>query len=429
MSDTVFFSWQSDRPAKVTRSIVRSAIEAAILELNAEIAEADRPSDEKLEIDHDTKGLPGSPDIAAAILAKIEAASVFVADVTPIGLSDSERPKHLPNPNVLIELGYAKKALTTDRIVQVWNTAFTRCGPEDLPFDMRGKRGPIEFMLSVDADKSERDKVTKALTRAFLTAFKPIIELGRFPSINIERWAASDPADNSIWPTEAGKILINEPEHGSGLKRIFPAPRSFVRIIPARWSGSDDLDRHDTLLEMQGGFSWGGTSGGVVTYPGSVLFADTEKVHAITKRFEGTGEVWATRTDIVSRIGDYLCVRGDAVPRGWIKYLAYALPHMKQGGAEFPFVIRLGVVGLAGYHWPNMSDREKPHAALQPSFIADFTVQSGSLEEIWEGLSSAWIGYRKIFSLPYPSHSDQQSLKLMLNHVIGQSLEKPGGTQ
>ena len=48
--------------------------------------------------------MPGSPDIVATILAKIEAAAVFVADVTPIAVSPGG--KHVANPNVLIELGY-----------------------------------------------------------------------------------------------------------------------------------------------------------------------------------------------------------------------------------------------------------------------------------------------------------------------------------
>ncbi|QNN64810.1 hypothetical protein H9L12_11275 [Sphingomonas rhizophila] len=148
MARTIFFSWQSDRPANVTRTVIKDAIVRAIEDLNADVLEAERPSDERVEIDHDTKGLPGTPDIASAILEKIEAAAIFLADVTPIGLSDEysgKRRKHLPNPNVLIELGFAKKALTTGCIVQVWNTFFTGCSPDDLPFDMRGKRGPSHF--------------------------------------------------------------------------------------------------------------------------------------------------------------------------------------------------------------------------------------------------------------------------------------------
>jgi hypothetical protein len=47
---------------------------------------------------------------------------VFVADVTPINAGSDHRL--CPNPNVLIELGYAVKALGWSRIVMVLNTAY-----------------------------------------------------------------------------------------------------------------------------------------------------------------------------------------------------------------------------------------------------------------------------------------------------------------
>lgn len=419
MSATVFFSWQSDRPAKITRAIIKSAIEAAIAELNAEIEEADRPSDEKLELDHDTKGLPGSPDIAASILAKIESASIFVADVTPIGLSDpmpGRREKHLSNPNVLIELGYAKKALTTDKIVQVWNTAFTNCGPEDLPFDMRGKRGPIAFSLPANADKAQRIAVIEALTKAFRPAFKSILELRGTPAAAEDRWALSANSDISIWPTDDGKIVVNEPEHGSGVKRIFPPPRSFVRILPARWNGSDDVNRHDLLLGISGGYSWGATKGGVLTYPGSILFADTEKGHRITKRFAKTGELWATQTDIAGQFRDHLCIRGDSVPESWAKFLYYAVHHIADGGGQFPFEIRLGVAGIENLHWPTDTGfGARPHAALERDLELTYNLPSADADSLWELVKDAWINYRRVFSLPDPGMPEMQQMRHFLS--------------
>lgn len=415
MAGTIFFSWQSDRPAKVTRTVIKLAIEAAIEELNAEIEEADRPSDERLEIDHDTKGLPGSPDIAASILAKIEAASVFVADVTPIGLSNPEqgkRQKHLPNPNVLIELGYAKKALTTDRIVQVWNTAFTNCGPDDLPFDMRGKRGPISFALPADADKRQRDEAVKNLTNTFTSAFKPILELAQSAVVAPDRWADADGADPSIWPTDSGKMLVNEPAHGSGTKQIFPPPRSFVRILPARWKGSDNVDRYDMLIDG-GSRSAGATKGGVLTYPGSVLFDDTRKVHAITKRFARTGELWGTRTDLIKKHDGRPFIFGDKVPMGWARFLGSAVPHIANGGGTFPFGIRLGVFGIQDTHWPMGESLVfgAPHAALESSLALSYELSDGDLETVWKIVVDAWKKYREVFSIPEPGMSDLQQMK------------------
>lgn len=133
MAKTVFWSWQSDLDGRVTREVIRFALDKALAILAADLEEADRPS-----LTSDTQGVAGTPDIVATILRKIDEAAVFVGDVTPIALSDSG--KACANPNVLLEMGYANKALTEHRVIQVWNTAFAGATLDALPFDMRGRR-------------------------------------------------------------------------------------------------------------------------------------------------------------------------------------------------------------------------------------------------------------------------------------------------
>ncbi len=84
MANTIFWSWQSDLDSRVTRDLVRYALDEAIAMLAADIEEADRPS-----LTSDTQGVAGSPDIVATILRKIDEAAVFVGDVTPIAVSAS----------------------------------------------------------------------------------------------------------------------------------------------------------------------------------------------------------------------------------------------------------------------------------------------------------------------------------------------------
>lgn len=91
MARTIFWSWQSDEPQRETRDIIREALKAAIEQIGAELEEADRP-----ELDHDTKGAPGSPEIVNTILGKIKAASLFVADVTPVAMTRGK--KQLASP-------------------------------------------------------------------------------------------------------------------------------------------------------------------------------------------------------------------------------------------------------------------------------------------------------------------------------------------
>ena len=128
---TIFYSWQSDLPNRTNRGFIKDALQKAIKGLNKNPAFVDAPR----ELDVDTAGVPGSPDIADTILDKINKAEVCVFDVSIIGLANG-RP--CPNPNVLIELGYAVQALSWARLILVFNRAHG--APEDLPFDIRGRR-------------------------------------------------------------------------------------------------------------------------------------------------------------------------------------------------------------------------------------------------------------------------------------------------
>ena len=109
----VFWSWQSDTAQVNNHYLVRDALKQALDEVSAELAvdEAARP-----EIDHDTLNVPGLAAITETIFDKINVASVFVADLTYVGKSH-QGTKLLPNPNVLIELGYAFKSLGPERII------------------------------------------------------------------------------------------------------------------------------------------------------------------------------------------------------------------------------------------------------------------------------------------------------------------------
>ena len=57
-----------------------------------EYEEAERP-----EVDHDTKNVAGTPDITKTILEEIATANVFVADMTPVGITDPAALQPSPN--------------------------------------------------------------------------------------------------------------------------------------------------------------------------------------------------------------------------------------------------------------------------------------------------------------------------------------------
>jgi hypothetical protein len=163
MKHSVFFSWQSDIRAAACRTLIQDALEGA-----ATIIGRDQDLGIDPVIDRDTQDVPGSPDIGATIFGKIETASVFVADVTIVNAGSTGRP--VPNPNVLIELGYALKALGDRRIILVQNTAFG--GPELLPFDLRQKRVTT---YSSPADAAERATERRALQGRLEGALRDVL--------------------------------------------------------------------------------------------------------------------------------------------------------------------------------------------------------------------------------------------------------------
>src|ERR1019366_9830222 len=79
--------------------------------------------------------------------------------------------RRTPNPNVLLELGYAAKRLTWDNVICVFNTAFGKT--EDLPFDLRHRRMCVYSTAKEDEIKAEeRDK----LASRFQQALQPILQ-------------------------------------------------------------------------------------------------------------------------------------------------------------------------------------------------------------------------------------------------------------
>jgi hypothetical protein len=131
MKRTIFYSWQSDLDPSGNRNLIEESLKRSIKSINRDDTETLEPV-----LDRDTAGVPGTPSISESIFFKITLADAFVADVSLINFAASGRPT--PNPNVLVELGYAVAQLGWQRIILVQNTAYG--SPEDLPFDLRGRR-------------------------------------------------------------------------------------------------------------------------------------------------------------------------------------------------------------------------------------------------------------------------------------------------
>lgn len=171
MSTTIFFSWQSDRPQREGRNLVENALKIAIERLSQDL-EVEESIREDIQLDKDTKSVPGSPPIFDTILRKIEKAAIFIPDLTFVGKSAGDEP--IPNPNVLIEYGFALRTVGYHRIVGVMNAAYGP--PESLPFDLIHHRFPITYTLPEGASDQVRREQRSMLARILEKALKDVLD-------------------------------------------------------------------------------------------------------------------------------------------------------------------------------------------------------------------------------------------------------------
>lgn len=166
MPGLVFYSWQSDLPNPTNRSFILQALENAAKALRNDGSLQIEPV-----IDRDTFGVPGSPNISETIFGKIDQATVFVCDISIINqnvLGHMPDARLTPNPNVLLELGYALKRLGDKQIILVLNDVYG--GPELLPFDLRMRRVVRYHMTKEDQNRAPERKSLEGMLKEALHA-------------------------------------------------------------------------------------------------------------------------------------------------------------------------------------------------------------------------------------------------------------------
>jgi hypothetical protein len=306
----IFWAWQSDTPGNVGRFFVRDALQDAInhLKSGAEIVEpTEKEMRDAMELDHDRKGVPGSPDLARTILDKIENAAVFVADVTPVGIvrlageGDEKKkdPKKLINSNVAIELGYSLRTRTDRSLLMVMNTHYGHRA--DLPFDVAHKGGPFMFELAPEADKK-----TIAAARAKLKAqLVEAINLCIADEVNEKKQA--QPFELAPFAGPATFFKTNEilASTGSSAEQSFYFPHrrvAYMRTYPASGNVPVGRARIAKLFDEQKPCVMSMKVGGIArpnSY-GSIIFdcaPGKTSINALTQGFK-TGELWGVSGEL-----------------------------------------------------------------------------------------------------------------------------------
>jgi hypothetical protein len=397
LAQTVFWSWQSDQPSRETRSLIRDALIAALDRIAVDLEEADRP-----EIDHDTKDMPGSPDIVASILAKIEAAAVFIADVTPIAVTDGG--KHVANPNVLIELGYAKRALGTERVITVWNTALTDAKPEDLPFDMRHRRGPVAFHLPIGAPTAELRKVRTDVSSELERRIRASLQAAGQVAIERNDWKDSEPDIPGIWKDGGTPLPVNL-GYGEGTKiRPEGAPFGFARLLPTVWVCAenwaeimDSPTGHPLPLGRCSGMDYGPTTGGFLIFRSSETVRESGVTPTATRWFKDTGELWGVASSFFNSGSAKPVFATQYAIQRWSGWIAGNARVAMALGGKGPWRLRLGAEGLSETSWPNRFGSDGGAFALEGRVereiklaeINDDTV-AAAVREVFNAMAEAY---------------------------------------
>lgn len=167
MPASIFYSWQSDSPASCNRTFIRTALDAAVQQFSDPPGVEDSP-----RVDSGMEGIAGTPEVASVMFEKIKNSAIFIADLTLVGsipLDAGPRAKRVPNPNVLLEMGFAAGTLGWGRIICVMNEHFG--SRQELPFDVRNRRFPINYTLDPH-NMQEKERIRGSLAKWFKYAIE-----------------------------------------------------------------------------------------------------------------------------------------------------------------------------------------------------------------------------------------------------------------
>jgi hypothetical protein len=363
----VFWAWQSDTPGKTGRHFMRSVLEAAIEKLNRDkdIDEPDEGFQSAYRLDHDRKGLRGSPDLAAEILKKIENSDVIVADVTPVAMgrpfkTDDGREhegKRVMNPKVAIELGFALKALKSERLLMVLNTHF---GNRDhVPFDLASKAGPILYKLAPNATPEQIKAEAKRLIQTFVDALELYDESPAAAEPTPKFDEAKPVSSLAFFAPETEVLGANVNSENREKYRIDHGPAFYMRLMPHanlnKPVHADALFRHvgeiGNFGYVQGGFARRNRLGSIFLDPTS-----NDRIDCLCQAFR-TGEIWGVNVHM-TRNGERLTpkiVAEDHLEGVMVSHLPLWVKFMRNVvETPPPYTVEAGIVNIERWHLQSM---------------------------------------------------------------------------
>jgi hypothetical protein len=349
----VFYAWQSDTLQRLNRHLIRAA-----LNLAARSISADPAMRIKVRIDADTEGVLGHVPVTETILKKIAACDAFVPDLTFV--ASTATGKLVPNPNVMLEYGYALRAKSHSVMIPVMNAAY---GPaEKLPFDMGHLRFPLQFNLPAMATNAQRRAVRSQLTEEFERILRQMIAAVP-PRQSTALVEAPSVSPGFFFPSGTALAAFGFP--GEQEYRFDGDSAIYLRLFPKYSDGQPKLTRTNLKALVvdrrrlnpmslnHGGLSSVNDYGWIAIDPTANTLTN-----AITQVFP-TGELWGINSQVFTAAAirrNALSSQEPALAVGVIsaeKVYTRTLQHYISVATEEikfrpPFVVEIGAVGLKG---------------------------------------------------------------------------------
>ncbi len=357
MVETIFFSWQSDTPPIGNRNLIERALQQAISAITSDAVL--HSADRELAIDRDTKGISGTPPIADTIFRKIDSAAVFLADLTFVANRLDGRPT--PNPNVLIEYGWALRSLGNPCVIAVMNTVYGKPTRDNMPFNIGHLRNPLLFDCPVEADEAARRAAKESLARQLVMAIKAVLgspeyERRRTPDLKFEPRVPGDRQSRFRASGEPiGLIEVYRDEEFKEL-HLVERPSLWLRLMPTR-----PTNLRFTIPQLRQCVRPYGNVNGLPTISlglGNPLCvrsvdgygtwdpAETDEVAGSVAFAFTTGEVWVTDTRVLR-----LAEQDNYIPlnqRQWATALEKYTAFLGALGVDGPYRWIAGMDGISG---------------------------------------------------------------------------------
>jgi hypothetical protein len=226
---------------------------------------------------------------------------IFVPDLTFIGTRrDRERPT--PNPNVLIEYGWALKKLGYDRIIPVMNIAFGKPEGDAMPFNMRHLRNPIAYECPEEGDEPTRVAARKELARKLEQAIRAVIESAEFRSslpkpAPPKLFTLRDPQDEARFRPQGQRLGVSVRTREPIFLRDGPA--TWLRLMPkydpervwSRMELEEALNGPPIILPIQAGRGGFGSIRDTDGF-GTVATCEDKTTRFVAYLFQ-SGEIWS----------------------------------------------------------------------------------------------------------------------------------------